>query len=395
MIGGYVKMTSKKTNLMLRLSLIFLLLAVMVMMAAGISAAAETKLRATGKVNSWNGAYVRAKATTASDQVIGLVDNTKVKIKKEVFVTNDKTGAIYKWYYITAKKKKGYIRSDLVDTIKYKTTSIGKTTGKVNYRYGAGTSMKKAGRFSKGQELTIVLEAKAKDKSVWYKVRYGKKYYYVIASKVKIVEEKTVAETVVSTLTGTTDPSEVVQTKAARKIAKRSAAWARDIANDNTFHYGNGLHAHHNGCYFCGTQPKSKQKHVKKWQKTYCCNPFVTAAYAHGGNEPFMLDLCQHGKSYMAPEFKKCDLFANLGHPKQADLKVGDILCSTGHVAIYLGNNQIAEACTTDDGKPGSSKWNASIAVNTLTAKRYKGFKAGVFRYIGKQTSSSTETSSN
>jgi hypothetical protein len=251
--------------------------------------------------------------------------------------------------------------------------------------------MKKAGTLKKGQEVSIVLEAVAKDKAIWYKIRYGKKYYYVLASKVKIVEKKTVLQTVVSKVTNTTEPAEVVQSKAAAKVASTSAAWAKKIANDNSFHYGNGLHAHHNGCYFCGTQPKSKQKYVKQWEKTYCCNPFVTAAYAHGGKEPFMLDLCSRGKSYMAPEFKRCDRFANIGHPAQSELKVGDLLCATAHVAIYVGNGKIAEACFSDDGKEYSAKWNSSIAVNTLTAKRYKSFKAGVFRYIGKTSSSSSQ----
>ena len=390
MIGGYANMTLKRKTWAVRLSLVFLLMAITVLMATGISAATETNLGATGKVNSWDGAYVRAKATKSSDIVTGYKDNTKVDLKREVFVTGNKTGAKYKWYRITKGKKSGYIRSDLIDTVKYKTTATGKTTAKISYRAGAGTSMKKVGTFKKGQELTIVLEAKAKDKSIWYKIRYGKKYYYVSAAKIQIIEQKTVLETVVSTITGTTPPAEVVQSKAAAKIAKKSASWAKNIANDNSFHYGNGLHSHHNGCYFCGTQPKSKQKYVKQWEKTYCCNPFVTAAYAHGGKEPFMLDLCRRGKSYMAPEFKKCELFANLGHPDQADLLVGDVLCASGHVAIYIGNNRIAEACMSDDGKPGSTRWNNSITISSLTAKRYKGFKAGVFRYIGKPQATET-----
>ena len=73
---------------------------------------------------------------------------------------------------------------------------------------------------------------------------------------------------------------------------------------------------------------------------------------------------------------------------------IGDVLCASGHVAIYIGNNKIAEACMSDDGKPGSSRWNNSITISSLTAKRYSGFKAGVFRYIGKPAESS-ETPAN
>ena len=386
-------MTSNKVKMKARLSLVSALLAFVLILSSGISSAAAPAFEATCLVNSWNGAFVRAKPEKGSKKVIGLRDNKKIKIKSEVFRTADKPASQWKWYHITVGKKTGYIRADLVDNIKYVKKVYLQTTAKVYYRKGAGTAMERVGTFSKGKELTAVMQALSSDKTKWYKIKYGSKYYYVSATKVKVVEKKaTVVQKVVTAVVGTgkKKASEVVQTKAARKVAKNAAAWAVTKANDNSFHYGNGVHSHHNGCYYCGTQPKAKQKYVKRWQKTYCCNPFVTAAYAHGGNEPFMLDLCSRGKSYMAPEFRKCDRFANIGHPDQSELKVGDILCATAHVAIYVGNGKIAEACFSDDGKAYSAKWNSSIAVNTLTAKRYKGFKAGVFRYVGK-TSSSTQ----
>ena len=379
-------MTSKRENMKIRISLISVLLAFALILSPVISSAATPAFEASGQVNSWDGAFVRAKATKASSKVTGLKDNTKIKIKGEVFKTADKYGAKKKWYHISVNSKSGYIRSDLVDNIKYNKKVTITTTAKVSYRKGAGASMKRVGVFGKNKKLTAVMLATASDKTKWYKIKYGSKYYYVSAAKVKVEEDKTsVAEKIVTTIVGNPEqePEEVVQSAAAAKVAKRSAAWAKKIANDNDFHYGNGLHSHHNGCYFCGTQPNAKKKYVVQWEKTYCCNPFVTAAYAHGGREPFMLDLCSRGKSYMAPEFKRCDRFANLGHPDQSELKVGDILCTTGHVAMYVGNGKLAEAWISDDGKPGSSKWNNSIAINTLTASRYKGFKAGVFRYIG------------
>ena len=135
MIGGYANMTLKRKTWAVRLSLVFLLMAITVLMAAGISAATETNLGATGKVNSWDGAYVRAKATKSSDIVTGYKDNTKVDLKREIFVTGNKTGAKYKWYRITKGKKSGYIRSDLIDTVKYKTTATGKTTAKIIHQH--------------------------------------------------------------------------------------------------------------------------------------------------------------------------------------------------------------------------------------------------------------------
>lgn len=387
-------MTSNKLKTRARISLVSALLIAALLISSGITSAATPVFTASGRVNSWDGAFVRAKATKNSKKVTGLKDNTKLTIKGEVFVKPDKTGAKSVWYYITVNKKNGYIRSDLVDNIKYNKKVTIKTTSRVNYRKGAGTSMERVGTFNKDKELTAVMLSTAHDRTKWYKFKYGTKYYYISATKVKVLEKKTtIVDTVVTTVVGTgkQDPSKVVQSKAAKKVAKNAASWAIKTANDNSFHYGNGIHSHHNGCYYCGTQPKSKQKYVKGWRKTYCCNPFVTAAYAHGGKEPFMLDVCSRGKSYMAPEFKRCDRFANIGHPAQSELKVGDILCATAHVAIYVGNGKIAEACFSDDGKAYSAKWNSSIAVNTLTAKRYKSFKAGIFRYIGKKSSSSSQ----
>ena len=70
------------------------------------------------------------------------------------------------------------------------------------------------------------------------------------------------------------------------KAIKSACDWAVKIAKDNNFHYGRTKWAHKYGCYFCGTQsakknaaPASQKSEVSK---TYCCNPFVVAAYVHG-----------------------------------------------------------------------------------------------------------------
>ena len=76
-----------------------------------------------------------------------------------------------------------------------------------------------------------------------------------------------------------------------------AVALALDMAADNRFHYGHGRAAHHNGCYFCGTQ-RSNKNGVKMKQYSYCCNPFVHACYAHGGGEPKALKICKGGSSW-------------------------------------------------------------------------------------------------
>lgn len=158
------------------------------------------------------------------------------------------------------------------------------------------------------------------------------------------------------------------------------------IAGDNNFHYGHGKEAHHNGCYFCGTQPKSKKNAgIVDWKKTYCCNPFVGAVWAHGGCVPAALKLCRLGSSWTFSKGKGYDaskLFDNLGKPAKKNLKKGYVLCSDTHVALYIGDGKIVEAAHGDDNKRHSESWNSSIRVTTLTDSRYNSFKR-VHRFNG------------
>ena len=186
---------------------------------------------------------------------------------------------------------------------------------------------------------------------------------------------------------GTLPTTKLVKSNA--QVIADTVRWAKWIARDNDFHYGytnksKGANAHHNGCYFCDTQ--HMKKHMKMPEHTYCCNPFVGAAWAHGGCVPEALKLCQHTKSWgfsKSEGYNKSDLFKNLGHPAKLKLKPGDVLCKDTHVAIYIGNGKIAEASGGDDNKIHSKRWNNSIAIKTLTDSRYRGFPR-VHRFTGK-----------
>lgn len=149
---------------------------------AAISADA-IEATATAKVNAKGGAYLRKTASTKAKQVKLLKNNAKITIQKEVFTAKKKYNASNKWYYIkTAKGKKGYIRSDLVDTIKY-TEVKAQATDALNYRFGAGTGMEVKSTFKNYDLMTIVLKSYPKNSSeLWYKIKKGSKYYYVCAS---------------------------------------------------------------------------------------------------------------------------------------------------------------------------------------------------------------------
>lgn len=160
--------------------------------------------------------------------------------------------------------------------------------------------------------------------------------------------------------------------------------WAVSVARDNSFAYGTGARAHHNGCYFCGTNingPK-KAKKGSQWEKTYCCNPFVHAAYAHGVGDATMLKACKQKKAagLVVGDWTKFG-FKNIGLCKKIkfeDLKAGDVLLlKNSHVCMYTGGNYIVEA---SGGTFGAN----SIAHKKTAKSRYKTYQgktAYVLRY--------------
>ena len=158
--------------------------------------------------------------------------------------------------------------------------------------------------------------------------------------------------------------------------------WAKWIASDNRFHYGYGKHAHHNGCYFCGTQRLKMNHGIIDPQFTYCCNPFVGAAWAHGGCVPTAIKKCQNTDSWdfsKGKGYDTCSLFTKLGKPAVSSLKPGDVLCGDTHVALYIGNGKVIQASGGDDNVRNSKKWNNSIAIGTWSGwKRAYRFNGSV-----------------
>ena len=164
-----------------------------------------------------------------------------------------------------------------------------------------------------------------------------------------------------------------------------AADWAVRIAKDNDFTYGTGKDSHHNGCFYCGTNQNGKYGKPKgnKYAKTYCCNPFVYAAYCHGANKfttcigsglsiNWWANLTSGGKK----------LFKKVGYnTKFSSLKRGDIMVKNNkHIRIYLG--------PTDDGRykvvhAAQEGFNAkSIRVDYFTDKT-TGPNYYALKYIG------------
>lgn len=167
--------------------------------------------------------------------------------------------------------------------------------------------------------------------------------------------------------------------KSNAKVIADAITWAKKVAENNSFHYGYGKHSHHNGCYYCGTQHLKKGHGIKRYETTYCCNPFVGAAWAHGGCVPEALKLCEDCDSWDfgtdKGSYEKSKLFDKVS---LKSLKKGDVLCSDRHVALYIGNGKVVQAGHEDDNVEHSKSWNDSIAVGT-----WDGYKRA-YRFNGK-----------
>lgn len=179
---------------------------------------------------------------------------------------------------------------------------------------------------------------------------------------------------------------------------RKAINWACSVANDNSFAYGTGKRAHRSGCYFCQTntgnrkynkQHKGEPKYVKghTYTKTYCCNPFITAAYAHGAQDPTVYKKCYAGSSYgMTPsDWKKCPNFKTVGACKNipySKLQAGDVILSnknvnkwTHHVWMYIGHGRYVEA--------SGGTWNASsIAVKGGAKSKYAKYHSHKGTYV-------------
>ena len=175
-----------------------------------------------------------------------------------------------------------------------------------------------------------------------------------------------------------------------------AVVWARDIVADNDFHYGYKTWAHHYGCFFCGTNSQSGVKcrngaSYEDQLKTYCCNPFVTAAFCHGagavkyGKNVASIVNCVGKNINLAndenPVLVNPRHFVLIDKPADVnDLQPGDILLTPTHAMLYTENGMVAEASGSDDNVKNSEKWNNSIRERAIGGTYSSVTK--IYRYI-------------
>ena len=172
--------------------------------------------------------------------------------------------------------------------------------------------------------------------------------------------------------------------------AVAALAWAVDIANDDSFTYGNKPAANAIGCYFCGTNKRNKPK---GYEKTYVCLTFVAAAYAHGAEDPEIYHACSHGNMPLYENdknFSKFSCWKKIGKCKDLsinDLEPGDVVImwsdhndNSGHVWMYAGDDNLVEST-------GGGFTAKSISLKSGAASRLRGYGRNsrnyVMRYVG------------
>lgn len=143
---------------------------------------------ASGQIDRRTGAVVRKSASSRSKKVARLPNNKKITMEHMTFTTTKNYSRKQRWFHIRCGSVKGYVPVNQVDHVRYQYRQV-KAKRNLTYRYGAGYKMRKKGTLKKGTTLSLCLETKAKgSKTLWYRFRYGKKFYFVSSKDLNLTE---------------------------------------------------------------------------------------------------------------------------------------------------------------------------------------------------------------
>ena len=174
-------------------------------------------------------------------------------------------------------------------------------------------------------------------------------------------------------------------TVTARKNVQASIDWARMIVKDGSYGYGKGYGGFFT-CPYCAHCTSSADK-------KYTCMPFVAAAYAHGTNDPVLMNGGKH-RMYLTDqnytgEFSK--VWAKVGWCKDlkfSDLQPGDVVIkwaddnAHGHAWLYGGGDVVLES-TSSAGGPRETTGAEKKFNRYANGEGNSPSKNYVMRYIG------------
>lgn len=140
------------------------------------------------------------------------------------------------------------------------------------------------------------------------------------------------------------------------KITASAKSNSADKDTDNSSGSGDGAKVVSYAKTFVGKLPY-------KWGgsslSTGCdCSDFVIEIYKHFGKD---LKVSVGADGRLSTGFRKVG--KEVKYSSKSDLKAGDIICYSGHVAIYDGNGKIVEEQSTKAGCTDNRAWNCSTII--------------------------------
>lgn len=245
----------------------------------------------TGKVTT-SSLYVRADASKKAESIGSVSSGDRITLYGEKKDANDVV-----WYKITYYGKSGFVSSQYVDIVKtysyviYTPVKYGKASGSVNVRSDAGLSYDKVGHLSKGKKKIIKGYKIAENGKKWYRISYDGKAAYVSSKYLGLISKTEYNKKVVKS---TKAKGQAVATYALRFVGKTP--------------YRSGGSSLKSGCD---------------------CSGFVRAVYKHFG--------------YSLPHSSWGIEDRGRG-VKRSSAQPGDIICTNGHVGIYIGGGKMVHA---------------------------------------------------
>ena len=296
---------------------------------------------------------------------------------------DDSVGTVIKevdgWYKIQSGNVRGFVKADYVKVATKKLLSKVGTriaivdTQTLRVRQKADADAKVIELVPEGEELTVVSEAKADDG--WVKVSVEGGEGYVSVDYVTLSTEYTYAES------REEEAARLAEEEADRKAAEEAAAAAAAQSEASKSGSSSGSSSSKKSSSSSSSSSGSSSSSNRSYSApsgsngqavaNYACQ-FVGNPYVYGGSSLTNGADCSGFVMAVYAAFG-----VSLPHSSSAqrscgygvsidDIQPGDIVCYSGHVGIYVGNNTIVHASSPSTG----IKYTSPITYRTVLAVR-------------------------